>query len=217
MIVIGCVLAVAFASHASEEMSYVSFHRCLLVFISFGSISALVYSSRSAIASWLRFDELFSFFTTFRFCLYMVVMSLFIGIVYWAVREIETTESQPDGRSSLSYRRLHKFHRFGYGALSGAVGAQSVLFAKSASQLVHEGLFSMLLRYETYLVIGGTRVGVHMHAKGHHTDRVVDDVMLAQLCAPPSSSRSSGSIRACSGSMPYTWCPCSRPSGLCSP
>jgi len=82
-------------------------------------------------------------------------MTIFISFCYSMTRIIENYQKRgdTDSRAAARFRKLHKFHRFFYGAAAGAVGAQSVLFAKITSELVREGFLTMFARYETYIVL----------------------------------------------------------------
>jgi len=121
--------------------------------IVFGSAIAVAFATHEE--EQLTFDELFRFFTYFRFVVYAVVMTIFISFCYFMTRVIEDYQKRgdTDPRAAAYFRTLHKFHRFFYGAAAGAVGAQSVLFAKITSELVREGFLTMFARYETYIVL----------------------------------------------------------------
>jgi uncharacterized integral membrane protein len=78
--------------------------------------------------------ELFGFFARWEFVLYAIVVAVFITVLYLAIARIEIIERE-DGITSTKYLQYKALHRFAYPALSGTVGAQSVLFAKCVVEL----------------------------------------------------------------------------------
>jgi uncharacterized membrane protein len=102
IIVFGCVVTVAFASHKQAEFTI---------------------------------DELYSFFSTNKFRLYItVIIGILSSVSYW-VWNIEQKEKLY-GQNHRFYQKWQKFHRFSYAAMSGVAGAQSVLFAKLLVELI---------------------------------------------------------------------------------
>lgn len=65
-----------------------------------------------------------------RFAVYFIVIVLVIGLMWLLIQQIQHRAN------TQSYVQLQKYHRFLYGALSGTVGAQSVLFGKMMAELL---------------------------------------------------------------------------------
>ncbi len=79
--------------------------------------------------------QLFGFFARWDFVLYALVVSGYSGLLYMSIQKIERIERE-DGVHSSRYAHYRALHRFAYPALSGTVGAQSVLFAKCVVELL---------------------------------------------------------------------------------
>ncbi|RYG42616.1 hypothetical protein EON68_01615, partial [archaeon] len=125
LIIAGCTLSVATASHKDE-----------------------IYTT----------EQLFSLYATLTFGLYIASVIFIVATILLTVRYVERLE-QRYGSTSAAYLWWFKFHRFSYSCLSGVIGAQSVLFAKTVVELVtgtivhHERVF--LADWRTYPVLLG--------------------------------------------------------------
>lgn len=118
-IVLGCIISVAFASHADK-----------------------VYPN----------DELFSFYLQWPFLVYAALVISFMVICFIAMKHYEAIE-----RDRIRYTPLEEsWHRLTYPAISGTIGAQSVLFAKCLVEMVvnaFDGRGLFLVRWQAYLII----------------------------------------------------------------
>jgi hypothetical protein len=92
-----------------------------------GSSVAVLFGSHDA-ATFTVF-QLFGFFARWDFVLYALVVGLYSGLLYMSIQKIERIETE-EGVHAPRYMHYRALHRFAYPALSGTVGAQSVLFAK---------------------------------------------------------------------------------------
>lgn len=122
LIVAGCVLAVAFASHKD----------CLYTL-----------------------DALFALYRTAAFGIYAstitVIILVWLVVIRWMERRLRVY-----GEGHRKYRSVFKFHRFSYAAISGIVGSQSILFAKTSVELVMDsarGGTLFLLNPLSYLIL----------------------------------------------------------------
>lgn len=79
-------------------------------------------------------DSLFALYWTGRFFLYALVLGCIIGSVYWFIKKAEGIRAEY-GPGSPEYMRVFQYHRISYAGISGIFGAQSVLFARTVSQL----------------------------------------------------------------------------------
>lgn len=101
-----------------------------------------------------RVDDLFNFYTRARFGIYGLSVVLFMTALWFAIQYFENEKIAHGDRGP--YARLQKYHRFCYSALSGTVGAQSVLFAKCIAELLvnsiqgHGVLFAF---WQTYVLL----------------------------------------------------------------
>mmetsp|Transcript_10690 Transcript_10690/g.17482 ORF Transcript_10690/g.17482 Transcript_10690/m.17482 type:complete len:801 (-) Transcript_10690:45-2447(-) len=102
VIILGCILSVAFASHKNEICDI---------------------------------DALLALYGKPRFAFYASSIILILLGSLFAVRYIERIV-KVYGTKSRRYRQLSVYHRFLYSFLSGVVGAQSILFAKSLDELL---------------------------------------------------------------------------------
>ena len=75
-------------------------------------------------------DELFYLYTRPQFYVYMPLVFITIGVMLFAINAVERIQRN-FGVNSAQYRTVAKFHRFSYAAISGIIGAQSILFAKT--------------------------------------------------------------------------------------
>lgn len=118
-----------------------------------GSILAVVFADHGD----AMYDtiQLFQFFETKQFGLYALVITLAVCGLEAAKRFLTQMRlMQPRLYTSSSYSHLH---RFTYASLAGIIGAQSVLFAKCAGQLLVNWLSgSNIFSYiQTYVLILG--------------------------------------------------------------
>ncbi len=79
--------------------------------------------------------ELYASFLVPGFLLYALIVCIAIGYLYMTILKLERIEYL-HGSSSFFYAPYRSWHRFCYPALSGIVGAQSVLFAKCSVELL---------------------------------------------------------------------------------
>ncbi|KAJ0403944.1 hypothetical protein P43SY_009437 [Pythium insidiosum] len=80
-------------------------------------------------------EELVALYTEPLFIMYIVLMTISCIGIYVLVKRVETILRRC-GPSSAGYKRFRRIHPVIYPALSGIFGAQSVLFAKSAIELI---------------------------------------------------------------------------------
>ncbi|GLE03303.1 hypothetical protein PINS_up012193 [Pythium insidiosum] len=80
-------------------------------------------------------EELVTLYTEPLFIMYIVLMTLSCIGIYLLVKRVEAILRRC-GPSSPGYKRFRRIHPVIYPALSGIFGAQSVLFAKSAIELI---------------------------------------------------------------------------------
>jgi len=80
-------------------------------------------------------ESLLALYQKPRFAIYGLTILVLLTCAYLSVRYIENVVSMYGKRSS-KYQKVFRYHRFLYTFLSGVVGAQSVLFAKSLIELV---------------------------------------------------------------------------------
>lgn len=122
IIVLGCMLSVASASHANEVCD----------------INALM-----------------GLYWTVRFMLYALTLLAIVTGVMLFIRKAEALV-KTHGKDSAEYSKIFKYHRISYAFLSGLLGAQSVLFARSVALLVvasTRGSRFFLFYPSTYLIL----------------------------------------------------------------
>ena len=102
LIVAGCVVAVAFASHSDPTYTL---------------------------------EILFGLYATLTFGLYASLVTVCASIVMIVVWYIERVEKR-NGTPSPEYQWWFRIHRFAYPCVSGIIGAQSILFAKTLVELL---------------------------------------------------------------------------------
>ena len=103
-------------------------------------------------------DMLFSFYTQSTFILYATIVILFSIHCYTQIHKFEKLEAE-EGKASPLYLKHRSQHRFYYPALSGTIGAQSVLFAKCSVELLIDTFSgnanskNMFTEWPSYVVI----------------------------------------------------------------
>ena len=148
LIVAGCVLAVAFASHSDEGAC--RFPRCMTRH-PLRHLACFCCSLRTDFTT----AQLFKLYTRPQFIVYCpLVVAIIIGMLL-AIRYVERILTLY-GQSSAQYARYERFHRFSYACVSGIAGAQSIMFAKTTVTLIkdstHGGRF-FLARGQSYGII----------------------------------------------------------------
>ena len=124
-------------------------------FIIFGCVLSVAFAShKNEICD---ITDLLALYGTSTFGIYAVVVVTIIFSCLFYIRYMERVR-QYYGKRSARYVRVLKHHRLSYAALSGIVGAQSVLFAKTVAELfvasfAGEGVLFEF--YGTYLVLLG--------------------------------------------------------------
>ncbi len=101
-----------------------------------------------------RLEQLFGFYEQPRFGLYAIFILVTVGVLWSAIQYMETIRKE-SFRTPV-YTRLIKYHRFCYAALSGTIGAQSVLFAKCTAELVVNTVMGqgfLFSYYQTWMVL----------------------------------------------------------------
>jgi hypothetical protein len=79
-------------------------------------------------------DSLFGLYMTGRFALYaLILFAIIFGLLYF-IKKAERLKEQY-GADSEEYMRVFRYHRISYAGLSGVFGSQSVLFARTVSQM----------------------------------------------------------------------------------
>ena len=119
--------------------------------IVFGSAISVIFAAHEEIA--YSVSDLFAFYLLPRFFVYAVLVVLLCFVFLYYIGIIEQNMGD-----SVKYASQRSYHRLLYSALSGVIGAQSVLFAKCFAELVVTGLmrqgnFGIFLYYQTYLVV----------------------------------------------------------------
>eukprot|EP01006_Ploeotia_vitrea_P038323 TRINITY_DN66226_c8_g2_i2.p1 TRINITY_DN66226_c8_g2~~TRINITY_DN66226_c8_g2_i2.p1 ORF type:complete len:593 (-),score=259.41 TRINITY_DN66226_c8_g2_i2:106-1884(-) len=120
-----------------------------------GSSVAVAFASHQDEIYSIR--QLFSFYLRPEFVVYSVCVGALIVFMYSSIMHMNTT-LLVHGADSHEYGKLKKYHRFAYAALSGTMGAQSVLFAKCTAELLLNTLSGngmLFVHWQSYLVIGG--------------------------------------------------------------
>jgi hypothetical protein len=75
-------------------------------------------------------NQLFALYRRPQFYLYMPLVVAIVVCMLLAIHRVEKQQRE-FGSNSPEYQRVAKFHRFSYAAISGIVGAQSIMFAKT--------------------------------------------------------------------------------------
>lgn len=120
--------------------------------IVFGSVISVTFASHTDVV--YSSVELFAFYFHTDFLIYIFLVAGFIGYLHWKIRKIEVFERI--SRSNPDYVKHRLFHRFAYPAASGAIGAQSVLFAKCVCELLVntvEGNGVLFTYWQSYIVL----------------------------------------------------------------
>ena len=82
-------------------------------------------------------DQLLSLYMRWTIVIYFAIMGSLIFGIYSLMKRCEFILGQEgDHTKDAEYMRLARWHPFSYSALSGTFGANSVLFAKSTTELV---------------------------------------------------------------------------------
>ena len=113
-----------------------------IISVAFASHEDVVYSN----------DELFDFYLRWPFLIYFAVVISFMVLCYIAMRHYELIESDHQRYTPTE----ESWHRLTYPAISGTIGAQSVLFAKCFVEMIvnsfeHRGL--LFERWQAYFII----------------------------------------------------------------
>jgi magnesium transporter len=116
-----------------------------------GATVAIIFASHKDTIYGLK--QLFGFYEQPRFGLYAIFVMATMGALWSAIQYMERIRRE--NPKSRQYRELIKYHRFCYAALSGTVGAQSVLFAKCSAELIVNTFIGegfLLSYYQTWMV-----------------------------------------------------------------
>lgn len=92
-------------------------------------------------------DQVLSIYSSLRFTLYILVISIFITYLWISAQKYAT------GLSSTQTQALFKRHRLFVAMLSGILGAHNVLFAKFTAKLLMDGLSVVMMRFMFYVTI----------------------------------------------------------------
>lgn len=120
--------------------------------IIFGSVIAVCFASHTDVV--YSSVELFAFYFHADFLVYILLVLGFIFALHWKIRKVEVYERI--SRTNPDYVKWRLFHRFAYPASSGAIGAQSVLFAKCVCELLvnsFEGNGVLFTYWQSYIVV----------------------------------------------------------------
>lgn len=115
-----------------------------------GCIMSVAFASHEDIVYTL--DQLFSFYLRWPFIIYATIVISFMVVTLSFIKHFESIEHDP-----IRYTpEKEMWHRITYPALSGTIGAQSVLFAKCLIEMIvnafqKRGMF--LVHWQAYLVI----------------------------------------------------------------
>mmetsp|Transcript_7361 Transcript_7361/g.8449 ORF Transcript_7361/g.8449 Transcript_7361/m.8449 type:complete len:523 (-) Transcript_7361:280-1848(-) len=128
-------------------------------------------------------DCLVALYKRKEFIIYVVVMLATVGILYFGTTRLaKLKEASP---FNPGYHRWKKLHPIFPAALSGFVGAQSVLFAKSVAELLKESFTNgnnQFNSWEVYLIIFCllTAIFVQLHWLAHGL-RLFDAVLIVPI------------------------------------
>eukprot|EP01029_Cantina_marsupialis_P023940 TRINITY_DN603_c0_g1_i15.p1 TRINITY_DN603_c0_g1~~TRINITY_DN603_c0_g1_i15.p1 ORF type:complete len:247 (+),score=29.39 TRINITY_DN603_c0_g1_i15:499-1239(+) len=103
-----------------------------LVIVS-GCVIAVMFASHKNCLRTL--EQLYSLYERKQFAVYFSVLVVILIVWLLIIRRIEYIQKRHGG-DSPQYKSWEKFHRFSYPSISGIVGAQSVLFAKTVVEMV---------------------------------------------------------------------------------
>jgi hypothetical protein len=128
-----------------------------------GSVLSVIFSSHEDPT--YQIETLFGLFLKVRFLVYGVVVSVYMGVLFWLIKYIDHIHAHS---TVGAYQKLLKYHRFAYASLAGTMGAQSVLFAKCCAELLRltftgDGVF--LAYWETYFVLLGMFGSIYLQIK----------------------------------------------------
>ena len=135
---------------------------CTLVIVAGAALAVLCAAHDDAT---LTMQEMFGYFLHYQFVLYAVIVVavvLALRVMTWKAGVLRR-RAHTSRDAAQRYVLGMKFHRFGYAAAAGIMGAQSVLFAKCTSTLFRatiagDGL--MFVYPGTYAVLGGLAVTI---------------------------------------------------------
>jgi len=116
-----------------------------------GCVISVIFASHEDVV--YANDELFRFFLRWPFLIYMMGVIIFMAMCYVSMKHYEGIEHDP-----LRYSTHEEsWHRLTYPALSGTIGAQSVLFAKCFVEMVVNAFDKrgsmFLARWQAYFII----------------------------------------------------------------
>jgi hypothetical protein len=120
-----------------------------LTIITGSSISVAFASHENTVYT---IEQLFSFYTRLHFLVYSALIGTALLAMLLVLKWMERVEVQ----DPLKYDQIRTMHRFAYPAISGTVGAQSVLFAKCTVELLVntlQGKGALFSYYQTFLVL----------------------------------------------------------------
>lgn len=107
-------------------------------------------------------DQLYSLYTTIRFAGYATTILSIVLLMLLCIRYVERLRARY-GKLSKQYNKWYRFHRFSYPCVSGILGAQSVLFAKTVVELVtisSSGGPFLLSQWKTYPILLGLTLSI---------------------------------------------------------
>jgi len=127
-----------------------------------GSTIAVIFASHDD--KIYTMSELFDFYWRVPFAIYASFIVLFVVCVLIFVRHVERLEEQ-DPKMRVRY---HIFYRLSYPSISGAIGAQSILFAKCSVELLvntFHGSGLLFAHYQSYFVLAAmtTTIFLQIH------------------------------------------------------
>ncbi len=125
-----------------------------IISVAFASHDDVVYSN----------NELFDFFIRWPFLIYISLVIIFMTMCFIAMKHYEKIEHDSQRYSS----KEESWHRLTYPAISGTVGAQSVLFAKCFIEMLvntFEGRGAFYLRWPAYFIIMAMTVCIVLQVK----------------------------------------------------
>jgi hypothetical protein len=109
-------------------------HRVLLATIIIVIGCATAVASASHTNNICDIDSLFGLYSTVQFFVYIVILGSFMLGIFVFIRKAERIHEET-GADSEEYMRVFRYHRISYACLSGIFGSQSVLLARSVSQM----------------------------------------------------------------------------------
>eukprot|EP00949_MAST-11_sp_MAST-11-sp1_P004878 g4878.t1 len=123
------------------------------IIVTLGVVLSAVFADKSD--QCFTLPDLMDLYTRVPFIIYIIAMILSAGGAFIFIRYADAVKRK-SGRQSVEYSRLAKFHRIAMPLLSGMLGSQSIVFAKSFAELVKAAGkgYPAFAYFATYIIIG---------------------------------------------------------------